>query len=96
MAAFQRDPTGTQAWRILLFNAVDESAAGANLTAASHCVFVHPFLTKEQHDFDAYETQAVGRVWRFGQARHVHVHRLVVRQTVDEQILDPRQPGAMP
>jgi len=67
VAAFQRQRPGDG--RILLLNATDESAAGANLTNASHCVFVHPLLTDGQHDFDAWETQAVGRVRRYGQVR---------------------------
>ena len=45
---------------MLLLNLRDESAAGANLTAANHAIFLHPLLVQTQQEYDACDTQAVG------------------------------------
>jgi len=45
---------------VLLLNLRDESAAGANLTAANHAIFLHPLLVQTQQEYDACDTQAVG------------------------------------
>ena len=44
--------------RVLLLNLRDESAAGANLTQASHAIFLHPLLVGSQQEFDSCDTQA--------------------------------------
>ena len=60
--------------RVLLLFMADESASGANLTAANHVIFVHPLLAKSQQAYEQCRTQAVGRIRRYGQTRVVHVH----------------------
>ena len=45
---------------MLLLNLRDESAAGANLTAANHAIFLHPLLVQTQQEYDACDTQAAG------------------------------------
>ena len=72
-----RDHTRTHgkkaAARVLVLNLRDESASGANLTAANHAIFVHPLLVGTQQEFNSCDTQAVGRVRRYGQHRTVQV-----------------------
>jgi hypothetical protein len=45
LGAFQRE----EGARVLLLNVGNESAAGANLTMASHCIFLHPILAESGH-----------------------------------------------
>lgn len=56
--------------------------AGLNLTAANHVVIMDPF-------WNPYiEMQAVDRAYRIGQQKPVQVHRLLVKETVEDRIVD--------
>ena len=61
--------------RVLLLTMDDESSAGVNLTTCNHAVFVHPLLADTQQQYEAYETQAIGRIRRYGQTKTVHIWR---------------------
>jgi hypothetical protein len=80
--------------RVLLLNLKDESASGANLTTANHAIFVHPLLTTTQQEFEACETQAIGRVRRYGQTRKVHLWRFLASDTMDTEIYKQRVENA--
>ena len=80
--------------RVLLLNLKDESASGANLTTANHAIFVHPLLTTTQQEFEACETQAIGRVRRYGQTRKVHLWRFLASETIDTEIYKQRVENA--
>lgn len=54
---------------------------GLTLTCASHVVILDPFWNPFVED------QAMDRAHRIGQQRPVHVHRLVVKGTVEDRIL---------
>jgi SNF2 family DNA or RNA helicase len=54
---------------------------GLNLTEANHVVLVDPWWNP------AVEEQAIHRVYRLGQKRSVQVIRLVVRDTVEERVM---------
>lgn len=55
--------------------------AGLNLTAANHVVIMDPF-------WNPYiEKQAVDRAHRIGQQKPVQVHRLLVKETVEDRII---------
>ena len=56
-------------------------SASANLVCARHV-----FLMEPQHRNDL-ELQAAGRVHRAGQESETHVHRFVMRETVEEEML---------
>jgi SNF2 family DNA or RNA helicase len=77
--------------RVLLLNVMDESASGANLTCANHAIFLSPLLTPTKEIYKACETQAVGRLVRFGQQKHVYVWRLLTQNTIDEEIHEARK-----
>lgn len=77
--------------RVLLLNLHDESAAGANLTAASHAIFVHPLLVHSQVEYDSCDTQAIGRVRRYGQSRTVNIYRFLVDDSIDTDIFCSRR-----
>lgn len=55
--------------------------AGLNLTAATHIIIMDPFWNPYVED------QAVDRAHRIGQTRDVHVHRILVPNTVEDRIL---------
>ena len=76
--------------KCLLLTMDDESSSGVNLTHANHAVFVHPLLAGQQQLYDAYETQAIGRVRRFGQKKTVHIHRYICEDTIDSEIWKER------
>lgn len=77
--------------RVLLLNVMDESASGANLTSANHAIFLSPLLAPSAEIYKANETQAVGRVVRFGQEKHVKIWRLKTENTIDADIFAQRK-----
>lgn len=80
----QNDP------RTLILTMDDESSAGVNLTTCNHAIFVHPLLAETKQLYDAYETQAVGRIRRYGQMKTVHVWRYLAKDTIDTEIYKDR------
>jgi len=90
LAKFQRETRDAGDERVLLLALHTESAAGANLTTANHCIFVHPLHVKKLHDYIAFETQAVGRVRRYGQTKNVTLHRFLIDDSIDTEIYDSR------
>jgi SNF2 family DNA or RNA helicase len=76
--------------RVLLLNVMDESASGANLTVANHAIFLSPLLAPSQEIYQANETQAIGRLRRFGQAKTVYIWRFLTRDTIDVDIYEAR------
>jgi len=77
--------------RVLLLNVMDESASGANLTSANHAIFLSPLLAQSQEIYTACETQAVGRLVRYGQTKHVMVWKFLTLSTIDEEIYEQRK-----
>ena len=86
----QKDELAKNDPRVLLLTMDDESSSGVNLTNANHAVFVHPLLANSQALYDAYETQAIGRVRRYGQKKTVHIHRFICEETMDTEIFEER------
>ena len=76
--------------RVLLLNVTDESASGANLTSANHAIFLSPLLTPTQEIYNACETQAIGRLRRYGQTKMVHIWRFLTSSTIDIEIFEQR------
>lgn len=76
--------------RVLLLNVMDESASGANLTVANHAIFLSPLLASSQEIYDACEIQAIGRLRRYGQTKHVYIWRFLSTNTIDVEIFEQR------
>ena len=76
--------------RVLLLTMDDESSAGVNLTTCNHAIFVHPLLADSQQQYEAYETQAIGRIRRYGQLKTVNIWRYFARDTIDTDIFKER------
>ena len=65
-----------------LFAAVRSGAVGITLTSASHVFLMEPVMNP------ALEAQAIGRSWRMGQLRPVTVHKLYIKDSVEERIME--------
>ena len=68
--------------------------AGANLTTANHAIFVHPLHVGSLQKYIACETQAIGRVRRYGQKKKVHLWRYLAADTIDTTIYEERTAAA--
>jgi len=68
----------------------DERTSGANITTANHAIHVHPLLTTTQYEYEASETQAIGRIRRYGQTKMVKIWRMIVRDSIDAEIIEQR------
>ena len=90
MDKFQREEIGPTDERVLLLELHNESASGANLTTANHAIFVHPLHVGSLYKYIACETQAIGRIRRYGQKKKVHLYRYLARDTVDTTIYSDR------
>lgn len=76
---------------VLVLNASDETAAGSNIQAANHVIFLSPLLRDSQYSYDSTMAQAIGRVRRHGQKREIHVYRICALHTIDVDILEHRE-----
>jgi site-specific DNA-cytosine methylase len=90
MTKFQKDKFEKHDERILLLELHNESASGANLTTANHVIFVHPLHVKTLQNYIMCETQAIGRVRRYGQKKNVRLYRFLVQHSVDTKIYEHR------
>jgi SNF2 family DNA or RNA helicase len=86
VSVFQKEKPSKSDPRVLLLKMDDEQSAGLNLTGLNHAIFVHPLLANSQVEYDAYETQAIGRIRRYGQSKTVHVWRYFANHTIDTDI----------
>jgi len=63
------------------------AASGTNLTEASHIFFVEP-INASKEEAKAIEGQAIGRACRLGQKRKVQLFRILLKNTIEEEIYD--------
>jgi len=90
MEKFQRETIAKGDERVLLLELHNESASGANLTTANHAIFVHPLHVASLQKYIACETQAIGRIRRYGQKKKVHLWRFLATDTIDTTIYNDR------
>lgn len=62
----------------------------SNLTNANHAIFLSPLLTTTDYEYRSCETQAIGRVRRYGQTKKVHVWRFLTENSIDVEIFQDR------
>ena len=77
--------------RVLLLKMSDATAAGSNLYTANHAIFLGPLFVSHLDKYRQGETQAIGRVRRYGQEKKVHIHRLLALDTIDMTIFHSRR-----
>jgi SNF2 family DNA or RNA helicase len=87
---FQDENPAADKPRVLLLKMDDEQSAGLNLTNLNHAIFVHPLLAQSRAAYKAYETQAIGRIRRYGQRKQVNTWRYLVRKSIDVDIYEER------
>lgn len=63
------------------------AASGINLTAANKIILLEPIYGSKEYRYDI-ESQAVGRADRLGQKRPIDIHRFIIKNTVEEDILN--------
>lgn len=74
----------TETFRVLLMN-VHQAAHGLHIASASRVFFVNPVWQPNV------EAQAIKRAHRIGQIRPVHVETLVLKDTLEDQMLQRRK-----
>lgn len=72
--------------RVALLSA-DVCASGINLTEADHVIILDVF-SEDVKTAHATESQAIGRAHRLGQTKEVKVIRLIMKDTVEEDLLN--------
>lgn len=61
------------------------AASGTHLVEANHIIFVDPVDSYKENVLDI-ENQAIARAFRIGQNRKVYIHRLLIKNTIEEEI----------
>jgi len=83
-AAYITTFNGTETFRVLLMN-VHQAAHGLHIASASRVFFVNPVWQPNV------EAQAIKRAHRIGQTRPVYVETLVLKDTLEDQMLQRRK-----
>ncbi|TGZ83578.1 hypothetical protein EX30DRAFT_327192 [Ascodesmis nigricans] len=76
--------------KVMLLNVMQQSSSGANFTNANHAILLSPLLTETQYEYESSETQAIGRVLRYGQMKKVHIWRFMTENTIDTKVFVKR------
>ncbi|KAK4133784.1 hypothetical protein BT67DRAFT_382302 [Trichocladium antarcticum] len=71
--------------QVLLLDIDSEISAGANLTIASHIIFVSPYEHADPQHGARIVAQAIGRAKRLGQTKLVHHYVFMVIATIEER-----------
>ena len=62
-----------------------------NLQIANHVIFFSTLVGGTQYTYESTSTQAIGRVYRRGQNKAVHIYHILATQTIDVNILESRE-----
>jgi SNF2 family DNA or RNA helicase len=65
-----------------LFMTYKVGSEGINLTQANHVICIEPWWTPAVH------LQAEARCWRLGQNKEVHIYKIYIEDSIEEQILE--------
>lgn len=64
---------------------LENAASGTNLTEATHVILMDP-VAGTSEEARAIEDQAIGRAHRLGQDRQITVVRMIMRETIEEEL----------
>ena len=81
--AISRFKDGLEAKVIML--SLRNGASGTNLTEATHIIFVEP-IDAPKEEVKLIEAQAIGRAYRIGQKNNVKLIRILIKDTIEEEI----------
>ena len=82
--AFRKDVKKKSKTRVIMLS-TENAASGTNLTEASHIIFMEP-IKGDLAKIKSMEDQAIGRAVRLGQENQVHVYKLIIKDTIEEDI----------
>jgi SWI/SNF-related matrix-associated actin-dependent regulator of chromatin subfamily A3 len=71
----------------VIMASLKNSASGTNLTETTHIFFVEP-INSCKDEIKAIEGQAIGRACRLGQKQKVKIFRVLVKDTIEEEIFN--------
>jgi SNF2 family DNA or RNA helicase len=71
----------------VLVMSIQQSASGLNITEATHVFFAHPIFNFTYQDANRQYMQCVGRSYRYGQKKKVHVKFFVTTGSVEEELI---------
>jgi len=74
------------ATRVIMLS-TENAASGTNLTEATHIIFMEP-IKGSISQVKSIEDQAIGRAVRLGQENQVNVYKLIIKDTVEEDIFN--------
>jgi SNF2 family DNA or RNA helicase len=80
--------------RIIMLSS-ENSASGLNLTKANKIIFIEPVYGTQIRKIDV-ENQAIGRANRIGQKNNIEVIKFIIKDTIEEEILNGKEVGAEP
>ena len=87
--SFRKDAKKKNKTRIIMLS-TEHAASGTNLTEATHIIFMEPIKGNAQQ-VKSMEDQAIGRAVRLGQDNQVHVYKLIMKNTIEEDIYNDPQ-----
>ena len=79
------DTFNTSGENKIIMLSLKNSASGTNLTIASHIIFIEP-VDASKDEIKLIESQAIGRACRIGQTKTIKLHRILIRDTIEEEI----------
>ena len=87
--SFRKEAKKKNKTRIIMLS-TEHAASGTNLTEATHIIFMEPIKGNAQQ-VKSMEDQAIGRAVRLGQENQVHVYKLIIKDTIEEDIYNNPQ-----
>jgi DNA repair protein RAD5 len=83
--AFRKDIKKKKDATKVIMLSTENAASGTNLTEATHIIFMEP-IKGSIEQVKSVEDQAIGRAVRLGQENQVHVYKLIIKNTVEEDV----------
>ena len=87
ISTFRKDSKNKKKDTKVIMLSTEHAASGTNLTEANHIIFMESH-EGEYGDIKAMEDQAIGRAVRLGQENQVNVIRLIIKDTIEENLFN--------
>ncbi|AYV79346.1 MAG: hypothetical protein Faunusvirus10_9 [Faunusvirus sp.] len=84
ISAFKKGTRNGKECRAIMLS-LEHAASGTTLTEATHIIMIDP-IDGTKEEIKAIENQAIGRACRLGQKNQVKVIRLIVKDTIEEEV----------
>jgi len=87
ISTFRKDSKSKKKDTKVIMLSTENAASGTNLTEANHIIFMESH-EGEYGNIKAMEDQAIGRAVRLGQENQVNVIRLIIKNTIEEELFN--------